>query len=58
MSGERLESTPVSVHIHGCFAVDRSAPAYLLSRPAVQRRVRSSLKPNVSSFKAAGEGGQ
>jgi hypothetical protein len=60
MSGERLESTPVSVHIDDCFTADRSAPAYLLSRPAVQRRVRaalglSSLKPNVSSFRAAGE---
>jgi hypothetical protein len=43
MSGERLESTPVSVHLHDCFAVDRSAPAYLLSRPAVQRRVRATL---------------
>lgn len=41
MSGERLENTPVSVLTHDCFAVDRTAPAYLLSRPAVRRRVRA-----------------
>lgn len=40
-SGERLKSTPVSVHIHDCSAVDRSVPAYLLSRPAAQRRMRT-----------------
>jgi hypothetical protein len=43
MSGERLESTPVSVPIRDCFTVDRAAPAYLLSRPAVWRRVRATL---------------
>lgn len=37
-SGERLESTPVSVQIHDCLAGVRSAAAYLSSRPAVQRR--------------------
>lgn len=36
-SGARLKSTSVSGLIHECLAVDRSAPAYLLSGPAVQR---------------------